>query len=288
MATTGIVKSGGAPKTGAGSCGTNSVQTPIGYIGAPIGTKLDMSADDALIELIGAGTAFILKGTFITFEAQNEESPKQEGSVGLRRQARDGKPRDMYTIAAPIGVLNQLDSLNSSCSNYDFFRILADGRIEGHSFDVENNTLQGYTSSMIAAETITTGSDESPAQKALMIDYLYPKQHNANKSVVNPSFDVLTVDGIAVTYLKLNDDGDVIVAYDSGEYDLEEEARIYGLESEFIESTTGATISGITESPVGSGIYTGFTAGDKPTLSDPADQTEDLRYWAKNSVTIPA
>lgn len=283
---TGIVPSGGAPKTGIGACGSNGAQETIGYLGLPIGTELDMSDAAALRTLIGNGTAFTIKGNLFTYEQQNEEAPVIEGAAGYRQWSRDGKARDLYTIQAPIGVLNQLSELSKVCQNYDFIRIQADGRLEGHHYDTSANTLQGFTSSAINAATVTPATAESKAAKALSIDYSTPSQMNDHLALVNPDFNVLGIDGISVTFLSLEGATSVTVAYDSGEYSSTEKSLVYGLEDEFVESTTGAPITGITEAPANSGIYTGFTSGAKPTLSDPADQTEDLRYWAKNNVTI--
>lgn len=281
----GLVSSQGAPKTGTGSCGTNNAQTPIGYIGLPVGTELDMSSATQLKTLLADGTGFIIKGSLSNFEPQNEEDPIIEGTAGFRLRARDGKPRDSYTVQAPISVLNELSELNSNCISYDMIRIMANGALDGHHYDVTAQTLQGYRTSMISVGTTTAGADDAKAAKTILIDYKTPSQMNKYRSIVTPLFDITSIDGVSLAYLSVNGDGDIVVSYDSSEYDLSDTINIFGLSADFVDAT-GASVSGITESPSNSGIYTGFTAGTY-TLADPADQAdEDLKYYATNSATI--
>lgn len=286
MATTGIVTSAGAPKTGAGNCGTNNLQTPIGYIFIPRNTTIDTKTSTDLIDKIGQELATLIKGLFSTFEAINEENPYQEGSVGSRKSARQGKPRDSYTIASNLGVLKQLDGFNASCGSYDVIKILADGRLQGRDYDADNDLLYGYNTSMINVEVLTQGTDEAAAARTMIIDYQFPQQLNAQTSVVNPSYDITEIEGIASVYLELSG-SDVLVGYDNGEYEDGIINKVFGLSSDFIDNDTGLPIAGITETSAGSGIYTGFVSTTNVTLALPQDQTDDLRYSASNFVTIP-
>lgn len=286
MANTGIVSSAGAPKTGAGNCGTNNLQTPIGYIFLPRNSSIDTDDVSDLVDKIGQELVTLIKSAFSTFEAVNEENPYQEGSVGTRKSARQGKPRDSYTVASNLGVLRQLDGFNASCGSYDVIKILADGRLQGRDYDIENNLLFGYNTSMINVEALSQGTDEAPAARKIIIDYQFPEQINSETSVVDPTYDITEIEGIASVYLALSG-SDVVVGYDNGEYKKDVINKVFGLSADFIDADTGLPIAGITETAAGSGIYTGFVAATNVTLALPQDQTDDLRYSASNQVTIP-